>query len=204
MATKRTKAKRVKGKGPKANGPKAGVNKRPAKAKVKAKAKTKARPAPKALEKKAAAAKRKTPARPAAAAAATPAAPAAPAALAAPIAPKISGPGVVHWEVQARDAPAQQRFYGELFGWAIDASNPMGYGMVKGAGGSSIGGGIGSTMDTPRATFYVWVPSIAAALEKAVALGGHSVMPRTDLGMVVMGQFRDPEGNVIGLVEGAS
>ncbi len=78
----------------------------------------------------------------------------------------------------------------------------MGYGMVKSAGGSSIGGGIGSTMDVPRATFYIWVPSIAAALEKAVALGGHSVMPRTDLGMVVMGQFRDPEGNVIGLVEG--
>jgi predicted enzyme related to lactoylglutathione lyase len=40
------------------------------------------------------------------------------------------------------------------------------------------------------------------ALDKAAALGGHAVMPRTDMGMVVMGQFRDPEGNVIGLVEG--
>ena len=77
----------------------------------------------------------------------------------------------------------------------------MGYGMVKGAGGASIGGGIGSTIDVPRATFYVWVPSIDIALEKAAALGGHAVMPRTELGMVVMAQFRDPEGNVIGLVE---
>jgi predicted enzyme related to lactoylglutathione lyase len=120
-----------------------------------------------------------------------------PAAMAKPV-----GPGVVHWEIQARDAAAQQRFYGDLFGWAVDAANPMGYGMVKAAGGPSIGGGIGGTMDGPRATFYVWVPSIEAALEKAAALGGQAVMPRTDLGMVVMGQFRDPEGNVIGLVEG--
>ena len=115
---------------------------------------------------------------------------------------KMTSPGVVHWEIQARDGAAQQRFYGELFGWAVDAGNPMGYGMVKGAGGPSIGGGIGSTADVPRATFYVWVPSIDAALEKAAALGGHAVMPRTDLGMVIMGQFRDPEGNVVGLVEG--
>lgn len=126
-----------------------------------------------------------------------------PSAAASPAAPtKMTSPGVVHWEIQARDGAAQQRFYGELFGWAVDASNPMGYGMVKGAGGPSIGGGIGSTADVPRATFYVWVPSIDAALEKAAALGGHAVMPRTDLGMVVMGQFRDPEGNVVGLVEG--
>ena len=27
-------------------------------------------------------------------------------------------------------------------------------------------------------------------------------MPRTDIGMIVMAQFRDPEGNIIGLVEG--
>jgi predicted enzyme related to lactoylglutathione lyase len=182
MATKRAKAKATKAK---AKATKAKATARPAKVKVKPKAKTQARPAPKKK-----AVKRSASARPPA--------------PAAPVAAKISGPGVVHWEVQARDAAAQQRFYGELFDWAIDASNPMGYGMVKAAGGSSIGGGIGATMDAPRATFYVWVPSIDAALEKAVALGGHSVMPRTDLGMVVMGQFRDPEGNVIGLVEGAS
>lgn len=173
-----------------------------AKAKGKAKAQSKgkkavktAKPAKAAkvarrpVERKAAAVKRKAAPRPTAVAA-------------EPAPAKLTGPGVVHWEIQARDAAAQQRFYGELFGWNVDAGNPMGYGMVKGAGGASIGGGIASTMDAPRATFYVWVPSIDAALEKAAALGGQAVMPRTDLGMVVMGQFRDPEGNVIGLVEG--
>ncbi|HVV52784.1 MAG TPA: VOC family protein [Polyangia bacterium] len=159
-------------------------------AKAKAKAKVTTRKAAKAAKpaRKAAAKRRAAPR------------PRPPAAAAKPAVP--AGPGVVHWEIQARDAAAQQRFYADLFGWNVDAANPMGYGMVKGAGGSSIGGGIGSTMDEPRATFYVWVPSIDAALERAAALGGQAIMPRTDLGMVVMGQFRDPEGNVIGLVEG--
>jgi predicted enzyme related to lactoylglutathione lyase len=134
---------------------------------------------------------KKAPARRPAAAAAVPAAqPANP-----------SGPSVVHWEVQARDPAAQQRFFGDLFGWSVDANNPMSYGMVK-PHRQGIGGGIGGTTDAPRATFYVQVVDINAALAKAEAMGAQSVMPRTELGMVTMAQFRDPEGNVIGLVEG--
>ena len=57
-------------------------------------------------------------------------------------------------------------------------------------------------MDAPRATFYVQVPSIVDTLDKAATMGGQTVMPRTDIGMIVMAQFRDPEGNIIGLVEG--
>lgn len=116
--------------------------------------------------------------------------------------PKLTGPSVVHWEVQARDPGAQMRFFGELFGWNIDANNPQNYGMVTPAGQGSIGGGIGATMDAPRATFYVQVPSIADTLDKAATMGGQTLMPRTDIGMIIMAQFRDPEGNVIGLVEG--
>ena len=126
----------------------------------------------------------------------------APAMAAAPKAPP--GPGVVHWEVQARDPAAQQRFFGDLFDWKVDASNSMGYGVVTAYGEKSIGGGIGASPpgELPRVIFYVGVPSIDAALAKVAALGGHPTMPRTDLGMVIMGQFLDPEGNLIGLVEG--
>src|SRR5204862_5976098 len=74
--------------------------------------------------------------------------------------PKLSGPSVVHWEVQARDPVDQGRFFGDLFGWNVDANNPQNYGMVTPAGPGSIGGGIGPTTDAPRATFYVQVPSI--------------------------------------------
>jgi predicted enzyme related to lactoylglutathione lyase len=116
--------------------------------------------------------------------------------------PKLHAPSVVHWEVQARDAVAQQRFFGELFGWSVDANNPQNYGMVSAGGPGSIGGGIGPAMDTPRATFYVQVPSIVDTLDKAALMGAQMVMPRTDIGMVIMAQFRDPEGNLIGLIEG--
>jgi predicted enzyme related to lactoylglutathione lyase len=116
--------------------------------------------------------------------------------------PKLNSPSVVHWEVQARDAVAQQRFFGELFGWNVDANNPQNYGMVSPGGPGSIGGGIGPAMDAPRATFYVQVPNIVDTLDKAATMGAQMVMPRTDIGMVVMAQFRDPEGNLIGLIEG--
>jgi len=116
--------------------------------------------------------------------------------------PKLSGPSVVHWEVQARDPGAQQRFFGDLFGWAVDANNPQNYGMVTPAGPGSIGGGIGPATDGPRATFYVQVPSIVDTLDRAAAMGAQMVMPRTDIGMVILAQFRDPEGNLIGLIEG--
>ena len=57
-------------------------------------------------------------------------------------------------------------------------------------------------MDAPRATFYVQVPSIVDTLDKAATMGAQTVMPSTDIGMIVMAQFRDPEGNIIGLIEG--
>jgi predicted enzyme related to lactoylglutathione lyase len=121
----------------------------------------------------------------------------------APGPPKLTGPSVVHWEVQARDPAAQMRFFGQLFGWNVDANNPQNYGLVNPAGPGSIGGGIGGTTDdAPRAVFYVQVPSIVDTLDKAATMGAQMVMPRTDIGMIVMAQFRDPEGNVIGLVEG--
>jgi predicted enzyme related to lactoylglutathione lyase len=116
--------------------------------------------------------------------------------------PKLISPSVVHWEVQARDPVAQGQFFGSLFGWIVDVNNPQNYGMVTAGGPGSIGGGIGATMDGPRATFYVQVPSIVDTLDKAATMGAQMVMPRTDIGMVVMAQFRDPEGNLIGLIEG--
>ena len=169
--------------------------KAPKKSAAKAKKAAK-RPAKKTVKAKA----RKS--QPARARATTSAAPAETAAAAGP--PQLSGPGVVHWEVQARDPVAQQRFFGELFGWNVDANNPQNYGMVTDSGPKSIGGGIGPTTDAPRATFYVQVPNIADTLDKAATMGAQTVMPRTDIGMVILAQFRDPEGNIIGLIEGVA
>jgi predicted enzyme related to lactoylglutathione lyase len=54
-------------------------------------------------------------------------------------------------------------------------------------------------------TFYVAVPEVEAALQKAESLGGTRRMgpdqiPGTDIDI---GHFTDPEGHLIGLVEAA-
>jgi len=111
-------------------------------------------------------------------------------------------PAVVHWEVQAKDPAKQQRFFSELFAWKVDANNPMSYGMVEAGSKDGIGGGIGGGSGSSLVTIYVSVDDIDETLAKAETLGAQTIMPRTDIGMIIMAQFRDPEGNVIGLVEG--
>jgi len=121
------------------------------------------------------------------------------------------GQPVVHFEVIGKDAEKLHAYYGDLFGWEIDAGNPMKYGLVRpdesgSAEGSGIGGGIGSGPDgyEGHVTFYVEVPDVEAALAKAESLGGTRVMgPDQVMDQVVLGQFTDPEGHLIGLVEAA-
>jgi predicted enzyme related to lactoylglutathione lyase len=113
---------------------------------------------------------------------------------------KASHPAVVWWEVQSKDPARAQQFFGELFGWKVDSNNPMSYGMVE-AGKDGIGGGIGGAMGAARTTFYVEVKDINSMLDRVGQLGGRTVMPRTDIGMVIMAQFEDSEGNLVGLIE---
>jgi predicted enzyme related to lactoylglutathione lyase len=112
-------------------------------------------------------------------------------------------PAIVHWEIQAQDANRVQRFYADLFGWKINAANPMNYGMVSSKGKGGIDGGIGGTMSgRSRLLVYATVPDINGVLAKAESLGARTVMPRTDIGPVIMGIFEDVEGNHFGIIEG--
>jgi len=109
---------------------------------------------------------------------------------------------VTHFEIEGPDGKKLQEFYAGLFGWTVDANNPMQYGIVSPVE-NGIGGGIGSSQDgKPHVSVYVEVDSIDPFLEKAKGMGGKVVMERTVLpGMVTMAQFEDPAGNVIGLAE---
>jgi predicted enzyme related to lactoylglutathione lyase len=110
---------------------------------------------------------------------------------------------VVHFEILGKDGRKLQEYYANLFGWKINADNPMAYGLVDPEQGG-IGGGIGGTEGQPSVTVYVEVKDLQAALDKAVALGGKVVTPVTEIpGMVTFAQFQDPEGNVIGLIKSA-
>jgi predicted enzyme related to lactoylglutathione lyase len=121
------------------------------------------------------------------------------------------GQPVVHFEVIGKDGGALQSYYSDLFGWEIDATNPMGYGIVSRDGntnsdGAGIGGGVAAGPEgyEGHVTFYVEVPDIEAALVKAESLGGTRVMgPEKVMDVVELGQFKDPEGHLIGLVKSA-
>jgi predicted enzyme related to lactoylglutathione lyase len=148
-------------------------------------------------------AKRAAPARKAAPAKKTaPARKAAPAKKAAAKKPKLVKHEIVHWEIQALNPSLLHDFYGEALGWDIDANNEMKYGMVASGGPTGINGGIGGTQGgQSRVLVYAQVASIPDILSRIESLGGKVVMPRTDIGPVVMGLYEDPEGNLMGLIE---
>jgi len=111
---------------------------------------------------------------------------------------------VTHFEILGRDGKRLQEFYASLFGWKIDASNPMQYGLV-GPEPGGIGGGIAQSPTTPRVTFYVEVADLGAALKRAGDLGGKTLMEPQDVpGGPRIAMFADPDGNAIGLVQAGS
>jgi predicted enzyme related to lactoylglutathione lyase len=122
------------------------------------------------------------------------------------------GQPVVHFEILGQDGKALQGYYSELFGWEIDADNPMDYGIVAregntGADGVGIGGGVAGTPEGLErlVTVYIAVPDVEEALVKAESLGGKRLFgPDEVMEGLVIGQFSDPAGNVIGVLRGAA
>ena len=110
---------------------------------------------------------------------------------------------IVHWEYTVKNAKQAQDFYKNLFGWNIDANNPMNYGMVDTQAGSGINGGIAESQDgSNQVAIYVEVDDLQAYLYKAVQLGGKVVMPVTVIpNMVTFAMFEDPTGIQTGLVK---
>jgi hypothetical protein len=119
---------------------------------------------------------------------------------------------VVHFEVAGKDPRRLREFFGELFDWRFDVPSPVAkevsepdsYGfldLITTEDGTGIRGGIGGGSNfESHAVFYVGVPDVEAALQRAEDLGGTRVMgPATSPNGLVVGHFRDPEGSLIGV-----
>ncbi|MGZ4710087.1 MAG: VOC family protein [Acidimicrobiales bacterium] len=123
------------------------------------------------------------------------------------------GQPIVHFEIIGDDPAGLRDYYGRLFGWEFDTgdsvveavSEPGNYGFVAPnvtADGTGIPLGVGGGAGYQAHTLaYVGVPDVEAALRRAEELGGTRLMgperaPGRDL---VVGQFTDPEGNLVGV-----
>jgi predicted enzyme related to lactoylglutathione lyase len=119
---------------------------------------------------------------------------------------------VVHFEVIGADPERLRSYFGQLFGWQFDTpsavaeevSEPESYGfldLITSEDGTGIRGGVGGGPGyESHAVFYVGVPDVDAALQRAEELGGTRVMgPATSPNGLVIGHFTDPEGTLIGV-----
>ncbi len=123
------------------------------------------------------------------------------------------GQPVVNFEVAGKNPEQLRSFFGALFGWEFDTNAPVAaavseagnYGFVDRnttSEGIGIPGGVGGGMGySGYAIFYVGVPDVEAALQKAESLGGTRVMgPEKNPGAeLVIGHFKDPEGHLMGV-----
>ena len=117
----------------------------------------------------------------------------------------------MHFEVIGKDGDKLRSFYSELFEWEFgDTVGPTNYAVVPREGntnadGAGIGGGVGTGPEgyDGHVPFYVEVPDVEAALQKAESLGTARMMGPEKMGepAIEIALFSDPEGHVIGLVK---
>jgi predicted enzyme related to lactoylglutathione lyase len=114
---------------------------------------------------------------------------------------------IVFFDIVGPDLDVLSRFYADVFGWQITPGPHF-------AGTSAIApvpvrSPLPGTLrqeaaGAPRmpGLIYLGVPDVTATLTKIEAHGGDINAPRFEVpGVVVLGLFRDPAGNSMGLVE---
>ena len=102
---------------------------------------------------------------------------------------------IVFFDVAGLDAAELTNFYSSVFGWTFDQ-----HGQVSVPVTSPIRGAIRS--DPTEKRIYIGVPDVSAALTLIQTQGGSVDAPRFEVpGVVVLGLFKDPAGNPMGLVE---
>ena len=102
---------------------------------------------------------------------------------------------VVFFSIFGPDGSELQRFYADVFEWKAAASGDVTVSVTSPLMGTIAQG-------TPETLIYIGVADVAATLQKVVARGATIRYPRTEVrGRVVLGMFKDPAGNSVGLVE---
>jgi len=108
---------------------------------------------------------------------------------------------VVFFDIAGPELETQAAFYRTVFGWEVD---PGGGFTVPAA--SPLPGHLRVEAGDPalvaERVIYLGVADVTAALAEVAANGGSLVFPRLEVpGVAVIGMFKDPAGNRMGLVE---
>ena len=107
---------------------------------------------------------------------------------------------IVHAEIRSTDPDATRKFFGELLGWTYpDQGAIPGYTFVDTGDPNALYTAISPLQgDVDLVTFFVGVEDIAAAMSKAVDLGGRVVQDTVSVPGVSFGLIADPQGHVVG------
>jgi uncharacterized protein len=116
-------------------------------------------------------------------------------ALAVAQTPAGSGTPVVFFSIFGPNGSELQRFYADVFEWKATPGGDITVNVT-----SPLMGTVGQ--GAPETLIYIGVADVTATLQKVVARGGTIRFPRMEVpGRVILGMFKDPAGNSVGLVE---
>jgi predicted enzyme related to lactoylglutathione lyase len=102
---------------------------------------------------------------------------------------------IVFFDIAGPDLAKQAAFYKAVFDWQIGGDGRF---------SAPVAPRLDATLrqDPADKILYVGVDDVTATLAKVTANGGQVIQPRFEVkGVVVLGLFKDPAGNSMGLVE---
>jgi len=117
------------------------------------------------------------------------------------------GSPVVEWQILAKDPDKTAAFYTRLFGWRVDANNPLNYRRVLTNAGRGIDGGIWPSPPQGHAfvQLFVEVDDVSAYVKRGQDLGARVIIPPQQLpGGDEMAVMADTEGLPFALVRRGS
>jgi predicted enzyme related to lactoylglutathione lyase len=107
---------------------------------------------------------------------------------------------LVFFDIAGPNLPAQRTFYERVLGWKPGPVVGQASNVTVPAPAPVLGGTLRA--DAADAVLYFGVSDVTAALARVEANGGRIHAPRFAVpGVVILGLFRDPAGNLLGFVE---
>jgi predicted enzyme related to lactoylglutathione lyase len=90
---------------------------------------------------------------------------------------------VMQFQILSKTPDETARFYSALFGWTVDANNPLGYRQIDTGTSAGIQGGIWpAPPQSPNfVQLFMGVDDVPAAVKKAEDLGAKLIIPPTTL-----------------------